>query len=111
MNGLPKPILPHGATIIDGADFDRTVDLLVALIHSLDDATVARIKSFNPNNLGFRILCNQGSFRLVIHSLDEETSNNPTRRDSFHLAIRKKGGHFPAALPTPLAFFCGYLRT
>ena len=34
--------------IIDRADFDRTVDLVVALIHSLDAATVARIKSFNP---------------------------------------------------------------
>jgi len=34
--------------IIDRADFDRTVDLMVALIQSLDAATVARIKSFNP---------------------------------------------------------------
>jgi len=34
--------------IIDRADFDRTVDLVIALIHSLDAATVARIKSFNP---------------------------------------------------------------
>jgi putative aminopeptidase FrvX len=34
--------------IIDRADFDRTVDLVVALIHSLDAATIARIKSFNP---------------------------------------------------------------
>ena len=32
--------------IIDRADFDRTVDLMVALIQSLDAATVARIKSF-----------------------------------------------------------------
>ncbi|PYU74625.1 MAG: glycosyl hydrolase family 5 [Acidobacteria bacterium] len=34
--------------IIDRGDFDRTVDLLVALIQSLDAATVAGIKSFNP---------------------------------------------------------------
>jgi endoglucanase len=34
-------------SIIDRADFDRTVDLVVALIHSLDAATIARIKSFN----------------------------------------------------------------
>src|SRR6266700_26088 len=34
--------------IIDRADFDRTVDLMVALIQSLDAATVARIKSFAP---------------------------------------------------------------
>ena len=34
--------------IIDRGDFDRTVDLLVALIHNLDAATVAAIKSFNP---------------------------------------------------------------
>ncbi|HXM97253.1 MAG TPA: M42 family metallopeptidase [Candidatus Dormibacteraeota bacterium] len=34
--------------IIDRADFDRTVDLMIALIHTLDAATVARIKSFNP---------------------------------------------------------------
>src|ERR1043166_3440246 len=32
--------------IIDRADFDRTVDLMVALIQSLDAATVAKIKSF-----------------------------------------------------------------
>jgi putative aminopeptidase FrvX len=32
--------------IIDRADFDRTVDLLVALLQRLDAATVARIKSF-----------------------------------------------------------------
>ena len=34
--------------IIDRADFDRTVDLMVALIQSLDASTVARIKSFAP---------------------------------------------------------------
>src|SRR6266403_5120767 len=32
--------------IIDRADFDRAVDLMVALIQSLDAVTVARIKSF-----------------------------------------------------------------
>jgi putative aminopeptidase FrvX len=32
--------------IIDRADFDRTVDLLVALLQRLDGATVERIKSF-----------------------------------------------------------------
>src|SRR5262249_35098951 len=32
--------------IIDRADFDRTVDLLVALLQKLDATTVARIKSF-----------------------------------------------------------------
>lgn len=32
--------------IIDRADFDRTVDLMVALIQSLDARTVAKIKSF-----------------------------------------------------------------
>jgi len=34
--------------IIDRGDFDHTVDLMVALIHNLDAATVAAIKSFNP---------------------------------------------------------------
>jgi len=34
--------------IIDRTDFDRTVDLMVALIQSLDAVTVARIKSFAP---------------------------------------------------------------
>jgi putative aminopeptidase FrvX len=34
--------------IIDRSDFDRTVDLMVALIQSLDAATVASIKSFAP---------------------------------------------------------------
>lgn len=34
--------------IIDRSDFDRTVDLMVALIQSLDAATVAKIKSFDP---------------------------------------------------------------
>lgn len=32
--------------IIDRADFDRTVDLMVALVQSLDAATVAKIRSF-----------------------------------------------------------------
>jgi len=34
--------------IIDRSDFDRTVDLVIALIQSLDAPTVARIKSFSP---------------------------------------------------------------
>jgi endoglucanase len=34
--------------IIDRADFDRTVDLVIALIQSLDAPTVARLKSFTP---------------------------------------------------------------
>jgi putative aminopeptidase FrvX len=34
--------------IIDRADFDRTVDLLVTLLQRLDAATVAKIKSFDP---------------------------------------------------------------
>jgi hypothetical protein len=34
--------------MIDRADFDRTVDLVVAVIQSLDDATVSRLKSFAP---------------------------------------------------------------
>ena len=34
--------------IIDRSDFDRTVDLLVAMLQKLDTATVARIKSFAP---------------------------------------------------------------
>src|SRR5262249_62309254 len=33
-------------SIIDRADFDRTVDLMLALIQSLDAATVAKLKSF-----------------------------------------------------------------
>jgi putative aminopeptidase FrvX len=33
--------------IIDRSDFDRTVDLMVALIESLDAATVAKLKSFD----------------------------------------------------------------
>jgi putative aminopeptidase FrvX len=35
--------------IIDRSDFDRTVDLMVALIQSLDAATVTRLKSFVPD--------------------------------------------------------------
>ncbi|GAC1638016.1 MAG: M42 family metallopeptidase [Candidatus Acidiferrum sp.] len=34
--------------IIDRADFDKTVDLVVALIQSFDASTVARIKKFDP---------------------------------------------------------------
>ena len=34
--------------IIDRSDFDRTVDLVLALIQSLDAPTVARLKSFTP---------------------------------------------------------------
>jgi len=34
--------------IIDRSDFDRTVDIVIALIQSLDAPTVARIKSFSP---------------------------------------------------------------
>jgi putative aminopeptidase FrvX len=34
--------------IIDRADFDRTVDLVIALIQALDARTVARLKSFTP---------------------------------------------------------------
>jgi putative aminopeptidase FrvX len=34
--------------IIDRVDFDRTVDLMVAIIESLDAATVSRLKSFVP---------------------------------------------------------------
>jgi endoglucanase len=34
--------------IIDRADFDRTVDLMVALIQKLDAASVAKVKSFEP---------------------------------------------------------------
>lgn len=33
--------------IIDRADFDRTVDLMVALLQSLDAATVSKLKSFD----------------------------------------------------------------
>lgn len=54
-SGVPVTtvLVPARAThahngIIDRADFDRTVDLMVALIQSLDGATVARIKSFVP---------------------------------------------------------------
>ena len=34
--------------IIDRADFDRTVDLVVALVKRLDAATVARLRDFTP---------------------------------------------------------------
>ena len=57
LNGTGVPVttvlVPARSThahngIIDRADFDRTVDLMVALIQSLDAATVTKIKSFNP---------------------------------------------------------------
>jgi putative aminopeptidase FrvX len=57
LNGTGVPVttvlVPARSThahngIIDRGDFDRTVDLMVALIQSLDATTVARIKSFNP---------------------------------------------------------------
>ena len=54
-NGVPVTtvLVPSRAThahngIIDRSDFDRTVDLMVALIQSLDASAVARIKSFAP---------------------------------------------------------------
>jgi len=34
--------------IIDRAEFDRTVDLVVALIKRLDSSTVARPRNFTP---------------------------------------------------------------
>jgi endoglucanase len=34
--------------VIDRADFDRTVELVVALIKRLDAATVARLRDFAP---------------------------------------------------------------
>ena len=36
--------------IIDRADFDRTVDLVVALIQAMDTATVARLRDFTPGS-------------------------------------------------------------
>jgi len=54
-SGVPVTtiLVPARAThahngIIDRSDFDRTVDLMVALIQSLDAAAVTRIKSFAP---------------------------------------------------------------
>ena len=38
--------------VIDRADFDRTVDLVVALIKRLDATTVARLRDFTPSSLG-----------------------------------------------------------
>jgi endoglucanase len=38
--------------IIDRSDFDRTVDLLVALLQRLDGPTVARIKNFESDDSG-----------------------------------------------------------
>ncbi len=34
--------------ILDRADLDRTVDLMVALVQKLDAATVSRLRSFEP---------------------------------------------------------------
>jgi len=57
LNGTGVPVttlvVPTRSThthngIIDRADFDRTVDLLIALLQRLDAPTVARIKSFDP---------------------------------------------------------------
>jgi putative aminopeptidase FrvX len=57
LNGAGVPVttllVPARSThthnsIIDRADFDRTVDLLVDLLKRLDGPTVARIKSFGP---------------------------------------------------------------
>jgi endoglucanase len=54
-NGVPVTTLlvPARSThthngIIDRADFDRTVDLLVAIVEKLDPTTVAHIRSFEP---------------------------------------------------------------
>jgi putative aminopeptidase FrvX len=38
--------------VIDRSDFDRTVELLIALLQRLDAATVARIKSFDSEDSG-----------------------------------------------------------
>jgi putative aminopeptidase FrvX len=57
LNGGGVPVttvlVPARAThthngIIDRADFDRTVDLMVVLMQRLDSATVSRIKTFEP---------------------------------------------------------------
>ncbi len=57
LNGTGVPVttllVPARSThahngIIDRSDFDRTVDLTVALIQRLDTATVAKVKSFEP---------------------------------------------------------------
>ena len=57
LNGTGVPVttllVPARSThahngIIDRSDFDRTVDLTVALIQRLDAATVAKVKSFEP---------------------------------------------------------------
>jgi endoglucanase len=57
LNGTGVPVttllVPARSThahngIIDRADFDKTVDLTVALIQKLDAAIVAKIKSFEP---------------------------------------------------------------
>jgi endoglucanase len=63
LNGAGVPVttllVPTRSThthngIIDRADFDRTVDLLVALLERLDAATVARIRSFESSPAGAR---------------------------------------------------------
>ena len=57
LNGTGVPVttvlVPARSThahngIIDRADFDRTVDLMVALIQKLDAATVTKVKTFDP---------------------------------------------------------------
>jgi len=57
LNGTGVPVttvlVPARSThahngIIDRADFDRTVDLMVALLQKLDAATVAKVKTFEP---------------------------------------------------------------
>ena len=57
LNGTGVPVttvlVPARSThahngIIDRADFDRTVDLMVALIQRLDAANVAKVKAFDP---------------------------------------------------------------
>ena len=59
LNGSGVPVItllvPTRSThthngIIDRADFDRTVDLLVAILQRLDGPTVARIKSFESDD-------------------------------------------------------------
>jgi len=54
----PRPFWPHYLAkawddrvgcIIDRADFDRTVDLLLLLLRRLDSSAVARIKNFESD--------------------------------------------------------------
>jgi putative aminopeptidase FrvX len=46
--GVPVRYTHAHNGIIDRADFDRTVDLIVALVKRMDAATVARIRDFGP---------------------------------------------------------------